>query len=72
MYASGAMDSQSDDGKEMDAFPSDFEFLKVIPVFLISFTCHMNAFSITNEMKNNTMSRLNIVIFTSIASKMEA
>jgi len=46
----------------VDPFPTDWSFLKVIPIFVFAFTCQQNAYSITNELKNNTQNRLNAVI----------
>ena len=66
LFASRAIDPESKNDNKFRAFPSDISFLSVIPIFLFAFTCHMNAFAITNELKNNTMPRLNIVIFNSI------
>merc|ERR1719419_744231 len=63
LFASGAVDLE---GKEetvvVHAWPTDWSFLKVIPIFVFAFTCQQNAFSITNELKNNTQNRLNAVI----------
>lgn len=42
------------------------QFLRVIPIFIFSFTCHQNSFSITNELHNVNISRINSVIFTSL------
>ena len=66
LFAFKVMDPVTNQSNKMRAFPSDISFMKVIPIFIFSFTCHQNAFSITNELKNNTLSRLSIVIVNSI------
>ena len=38
----------------------------VIPIYIFGFTCHQNAFTIANELKNNTQSRLDRVVIFSI------
>eukprot|EP01084_Bolivina_argentea_P173184 299968_1 len=39
---------------------------KAIPIFMFSYTCHFNTFSICNELENNTMKRINKTIFYTI------
>ncbi|ETO28288.1 amino acid/polyamine transporter [Reticulomyxa filosa] len=41
-------------------------FLGVLPLFIFGFTCHQNAFTITNELKSPTHARLNIVVYSAM------
>lgn len=62
--------NNDDGGKgKLSAFPESGEimdFLRVIPIYIFAFTCHQNSFTITNELKKNTLNRLNIVILNSL------
>ena len=40
----------------------DWSTLKVFPVFIFSFTCAQNIFTVHNELKDNTVARVNTVI----------
>jgi len=42
--------------------------MSVLAVFIFSFTCHQNIFSVCNELVDNTQPRVNKVIITSIGS----
>jgi amino acid permease len=42
--------------------------ISVLAVFIFSFTCHQNIFSVCNELQDNTQARVNKVIVTSISS----
>ncbi|CAG8803670.1 9345_t:CDS:2, partial [Racocetra persica] len=42
------------------------KFLTNLPIFVFSYTCHQNTFSIYNELKNNAQTNINSVILTSI------
>jgi len=55
----------------VDPFPiKSFDFFKVLPIYIFGFTCHHNACSITNELSNNTMQRLNTINVCSISIAM--
>jgi len=49
-------------------FSTPTDTLSNLPIFVFSFTCHQNIFSIYNELSNRTQSRLKKVISTSILS----
>ncbi|ETO34813.1 amino acid/polyamine transporter [Reticulomyxa filosa] len=64
---------KNDDGCKgsIDAGPTNaFNFVKVLPIYIFCFTCHQNAFTITNELKDNSLPRLNKIIACSIAIAM--
>ncbi|KAF0395541.1 vacuolar amino acid transporter 5 [Gigaspora margarita] len=44
------------------------KFFANLPIFVFSFTCHQNVFSVCNELKNNAQNRVNSVIFVSIGT----
>ncbi|CAG8453781.1 6244_t:CDS:2, partial [Scutellospora calospora] len=44
------------------------KFLTHLPIFVFSFTCHQNVFSIYNELRDNNQSRINTVINGSIGT----
>lgn len=46
----------------------DMEFVEYLSVFVFAFTCHQNIFSVYNEMRRNTMQRMNGVIGSSIGT----
>jgi len=69
LFAFGALDAGTVHNKRITAFPASDEivaFLKVIPIYIFAFTCHQNSFTITNELKENTLTRLNMVIGNSL------
>ena len=47
-------------------YQSTSQLLSVLSIFIFAFTCHQNTFSITNELKNPTNTRLNASMMTSI------
>lgn len=52
---------------EKEILPSNyFKIFKALPFFVQIYSCHFNTFSICNELKNPTISRLNIVATLSI------
>eukprot|EP01084_Bolivina_argentea_P214675 364430_1 len=69
LYASNTLDANIDPhiDKQLAAFPLQIiSFLKVIPIYIFAFTCHQNSFTITNELKDNKLRRLNMVIVNSL------
>eukprot|EP01083_Nonionella_stella_P022252 61556_1 len=53
---------------ELQLFPTQFlSFMTILPIYTFGFLCHQNAFSITNELSNSNMNRLNIVNVSSIS-----
>ncbi|CAA20055.1 vacuolar amino acid transmembrane transporter Avt5 [Schizosaccharomyces pombe] len=47
---------------------SGFGYLSVLPVFVFGFTCHQNAFSVINEVRNFSQGFVNFTMFTAIIS----
>ena len=47
-------------------FDVKLSFLKNLPVFVFAFTCHQNIFSVFNELKRNTQSRIDTVSYSVI------
>ncbi|ORZ35498.1 transmembrane amino acid transporter protein-domain-containing protein [Catenaria anguillulae PL171] len=43
-------------------------FFKALPIFVFAFTCHQNIFAVYNEISDNSQSKLNVVISTSISA----
>eukprot|EP01083_Nonionella_stella_P124499 375961_1 len=53
---------------ELNYFPTEFlSFVGILPIYTFGFLCHQNAFSITNELSNNNMTRLNIINISTIS-----
>lgn len=52
--------------KEWYLFDMKVEFLKKLPIYVFAFTCHQNIFAVHNELRRNTLTRVNTVIFSSI------
>lgn len=63
-------DDQGDQVCQGDtALVTDFDdTVKNLAIFVFSFTCHQNVFTITNELKRPTQQRVNRVIIASISS----
>jgi amino acid permease len=58
--------SQSTCGGEIKSFIIDFNTLQYLPIFVYSYTCQHNIFSVVNEIKSLSMLRVNTVILLSI------
>eukprot|EP01084_Bolivina_argentea_P286454 491378_1 len=51
----------------LNMFPMEFvSFASILPIYTFGFFCHQNAFSITNELANNSMKRLNTINITTL------
>lgn len=46
---------------------SAVEYLKQLPTFMFTYTCHQNIFPLYNEAKNNSMSSMRLVVWASIS-----
>jgi amino acid permease len=61
-----------DDGDEcvgdQHVFQFDIETMKVFSIFVFGFTCHQNIFAVKNELSSPTISRINVVIVSSIGT----
>uniref|UniRef100_A0A0G4F1U4 Amino acid transporter transmembrane domain-containing protein n=1 Tax=Chromera velia CCMP2878 TaxID=1169474 RepID=A0A0G4F1U4_9ALVE len=58
-------------GSEVVFFRNDpFEMLRVLPIFIFSFTCHQNMFTICNELRNRSIGKVNTVIVGSVAASL--
>ncbi|GMH79020.1 hypothetical protein TrLO_g7728 [Triparma laevis f. longispina] len=53
---------------DKDKFTSFESTMSNLAVFVFSFTCHQNIFSVCNEIKDRTQAKVNTVIFTSIGA----
>lgn len=49
---------------DKDSFTSFESTMSNLAVFVFSFTCHQNIFSVCNEIKDRTQAKVNTVIFT--------
>ncbi|KAI3632969.1 hypothetical protein MIR68_009044 [Amoeboaphelidium protococcarum] len=56
--------------ENIEIFAPKLTFLKALPVFVFAFTCHQNLFSVHNELRNNSLKRLNFVIVSCIGISM--
>ncbi|GMI11829.1 hypothetical protein TrVE_jg6533 [Triparma verrucosa] len=53
---------------EKDSFTTFESTMSNLAVFVFSFTCHQNIFSVCNELKERTQAKVNTVIFISIGA----
>jgi amino acid permease len=53
---------------DVEAWTDPIGTLKNLAIFVFSFTCHQNVFSVVNEIKNRTQLRVNMVITAAIGS----
>lgn len=53
---------------DVQAWTDPTDTLKNLAIFVFSFTCHQNVFSVVNEIKNRTQLRVNMVITAAIGS----
>jgi amino acid permease len=53
---------------DVKAWTGPTDTLKNLAIFVFSFTCHQNVFSVVNEIKNRTQVRVNMVIAAAIGS----
>eukprot|EP01084_Bolivina_argentea_P202287 345662_1 len=71
LYASGVLEPCTDNNPdcvgEIRAHPTSvLNYFKSIPTFIFAFGCQINTFGVVNELKNATVTRMNIIILISM------